>query len=727
MITYFSPRHFAVLLCAFAIHYSLQWIASLTVPSITELTAELNGSFVPNGHFRAGNSEKETKLRTWGSWAGNDDNHGSLKLGPFRLPSRLSFFVSGNPGHSKNGIYLQDSAGETLRVATIDAGVEWLPVDVNPPHSWVGRTVYLLAQDEATGFGGWLAVSEPYYRVFSKEFSAYIRALTCAGVICLLLWGWHKRLLAIIQPIPALTSSLAVILSFACVLLIGYLAAITHFFSPGSGRVFSCLFLISGAIFFVLKDHSSPAKTNQDETRMLFLATGAVFVFYLSVTYLYAWDGDLYTLAGHRFSSGLPADNSLPHVVAERLYHGSQIAALLGDWHVSDRPPLQSGFLLLTFPLASVLRVDLALVSALTAILMQVSWVPAMYGFLRALSLSPKSGLYCTFALSLSGFFIQNSVFTWPKLAGASLCAGAFLVLVVRRKDAFSAPLISMLLGLAWLAHGGVAFSFLSLAPWLISFVWRSTSPVKQVIVITLPFILTVLPWVIFQKVYDPPGDRLVKWHLGGQIAPDPRGAFETITDAYKKTSVQELIKVRFSNLKLQIGGGWKTMFSGERAAAHGKKSDEFFFTARTLSWWLSGLLVMPFVYAIIRRQKSVGPVIEFHASLLTWSLLTYIVWIALMFLPNSAFIHQGSYISLLTLFALLAAWLSLASPILIPIILALQVFTFMTTYFVSNDVVSGSPDGLVTVFMIASAGLCLIPIRMAKVMDHQLNPKIRL
>ncbi|HRE83602.1 MAG TPA: hypothetical protein PLN52_21330, partial [Opitutaceae bacterium] len=715
----FSLRHLAVLLCAFAIHYSLRWIDSLTMPAFTEVKAELNGKFVPNGHFPVGNSETDKSLRIWGSWAGNDDHHGGLKLGPFRLPSRLSFFVSGNPGHLKNGVYLQDSAGETFRIATIDAGVEWVPVEVDPPPAWVGREVYVLAQDEATGFGGWVGISEPYYRSFSREFSAYIKALTCTGVVCLLLWGWHKKLLSLIQFIPALTSSVAVIMSFAGVLLIGYLAAIIYFLSPACGKIFSFLFLVLGAGFFVLKDKPSPAKTDQDEARMLFLTSAVVFVFYLSVTYLYTWNGDLYALAGNRFSAGLPSDNSLPHTVAERLYHGSEIAVLLGDWQVSDRPPLQSGFLLLTFPLASVLRVDLSLVSALTATLMQISWIPAIYGFLRALSLSPKSALYCTFALSLSGFFIQNSVFTWPKLAGASLCAGAFLILVTRRHDAFSAPLISMLLGLAWLAHGGVAFSFLALAPWLISFVWQSASPVKRVIVMTLLFVLTVLPWVIFQKVYDPPGDRLVKWHLGGQIAPDPRGALETITDAYRSTSLEELIKARISNLKLQIGGGWKTMFSGERGAAHGKKSDEFFFTVRTLAWWLSGLLVLPFAYTAIRRQKPVVPVIKFHASLLAWSLLTYMIWIALMFIPNSAFIHQGSYVSLMALFVLLAAWLSLASPMLISIILALQLYTFMTTYFVSNHVVAGSPDGLVTAFMIASLGLCLIPVRIAEKLER--------
>lgn len=722
-----SLRRLIVLLSALGIHYSLLWVVSQKAPCFPALQAELTGDFIPDGHFRWENSKREEHLRTWGSWAGNDDHHGRLTFGPFLLPPRWSILVSGNPGHTNNKLYLQDSSGETLRLAIVDVGPEWARIEVSSPGDWIGREVRLLAQDEATGAGGWIGVSEPYQSVFSAAFSAYIKALTSGGIICLIFWGWHKRLLPIVQLIPGLMASLAVLLTFASILLIGYLTVITYFISPESGRIISSLFLLSGAVVFVLNDRPSHSKRDLDEAKMLLGAAASVFLFYLSVTYLYPWHGDLYTLAGDRFSTRLPSDNSLPHVVAERLFRGSDVTALLGDWQVSDRPPLQSGFLLLTLTMAAVLRVDLSLVSALTAILMQISWLPAVYGFLRALTLSPTSGLYCTFALSLSGFFIQNSVFTWPKLAAASLCAGAFLILVARPKDFFSTPLISMLLGLAWLTHGGVAFSFLALVPWLIQFIWRSNHRLKQVMVMVLLFVLTVLPWIIFQKVYDPPGDRLLKWHLAGQIESDSRGAFETIKDAYKHTPADELIKARMSNLRMQIGVGWKTMFSPEKAAAHKKKSDEFFFSARSLSWWLLGLPALTFAYSALQRQKHSREAVKMHLSLLSWSLLTYVAWISLMFLPGSAVIHQGSYVSLIVLFALLAAWLSLASPILIPIILALQVFTFMTTYFVSNDVVSGSPDGLVTVFMIASAGLCLIPIRMAKVMDHQLNPKIRL
>ena len=40
--------------------------------------------------------------------------------------------------------------------------------------------------------------------------------------------------------------------------------------------------------------------------------------------------------------------------------------------------------------------------------------------------------------------------------------------------------------------------------------------------------------WSAYQKYDDPPGNRLIKWHLGGVTEIDDRGSLETIVDSYR-------------------------------------------------------------------------------------------------------------------------------------------------------------------------------------------------
>ena len=67
---------------------------------------------------------------------------------------------------------------------------------------------------------------------------------------------------------------------------------------------------------------------------------------------------------------------------------------------------------------------------------------------------------------------------------------------------------------------------------------------------LTLLFVV-LLPWVLYQKVYDPPGNRLLKWHIAGVIDVDSRGFLEALYQSYKNTDVIENIKRIHSNLNL--------------------------------------------------------------------------------------------------------------------------------------------------------------------------------
>ena len=121
---------------------------------------------------------------------------------------------------------------------------------------------------------------------------------------------------------------------------------------------------------------------------------------------------------------------------------------------------------------------------------------------------------------------------TPPGLAAAAFACGTFGLLVLPGSGGItrtSAKCAAGFAGLAWLSHGSVAFSFLALAPfaaWKLRRQWRLALPG------TVIFFAMVGPWIAYQKIYDPPANRLFKWHLAGQSERDPRGTWETIRDS---------------------------------------------------------------------------------------------------------------------------------------------------------------------------------------------------
>jgi hypothetical protein len=68
---------------------------------------------------------------------------------------------------------------------------------------------------------------------------------------------------------------------------------------------------------------------------------------YLGLLCLWQSDQSPEYLAANRFMPSLPSDNILPKIIADRLACGQNLKEVFGDWLSSDRPPLQTGFILL--------------------------------------------------------------------------------------------------------------------------------------------------------------------------------------------------------------------------------------------------------------------------------------------------------------------------------------------------------------------------------------------
>jgi hypothetical protein len=673
------PLFFGILVsCVFAGGLCHEYRAP---PLIKDLLATTRGQFVQFSDSPKKIFGVSGEVRRWVSSSGDDSTVGTIQLGPFLAPHILHFWAAGYPKHDANELYIENANTHERRPidAKSDVGTQWQLIGLGIPEQWVGTPLLLIARGSG-GQSGWIGLSEPVVGGANEQLLSALTGFSVNGLLLGLLWFAALRRLSIDPPLPECWLPL---IAAAAVSALGYLAFWAYLANPALGKVYSCA-IISLACVDLLWNCEAHARGSSDaiSAAVVLMLVG---YFYVSLLYLFPSNFDFYDLANGRWRA-LAGDNYLPHEVARDLFHGWGLHWPKNGWLASDRPPLQSGWLLITWFVDSSLGLDEYAAGGTSAIWLQLIWVFAGYGLMRTLKLSAASACGWIAALSLCGFFIVNSAFTWPKLSAGAFGCGVFGLWMAPnlgpsnyRRIAIGAALAA----LAMLSHGGVAFSFIALAPWIackMGLQWRRWG------VAILVFLVVVGPWIAFQKFYAPPGNRLIKWHLAGQIDIDPRGTWQTLKDSYSKSSWDQLVSARVSNFRIQSPGSWGWLPDFSTVHAPDRRHHEFFNLARSLTWWLFGVAALPFALVRMRRR----PDWRTHIDLLLWAIATLVVWCIMLFLPNSAVIHQGSYTLPIVLFALLSVWLELASKWSILVVLPLQMASFLTTYAVAGDEVGG-------------------------------------
>lgn len=700
--------HLALALCIVGLLCAAAYLTRGITPAWSDCAAISEGGFRHDGQFPGAPFAEAHGVRSWGSWSGSDANTGSLKIGPFPAPATLSFGAGGYATSTGNEVYLQHHATVArVPVPVQDIGERWNRIDFVVPPAWVGQQVSLVAVDQSTAHRGWLALTEPIQQ--SHFGSAYNRLLLSLaawmanGVWLGLLWIATHHWLARRDWIEPHWTPLVAAGGVAAA---GYFAFWIYFAHPVAGKIFSVSLPLLAVVAIRRPKHRAAPATDGELVNVATLLA-VIGLLYVALLHFFPSEREFYNLAANRFRTGLPGDNTLPHNAAEQLYAGRPLRQPAADWQSSDRPPLQSGWLLLTAPATSALQLDPRTGSGTAAIWFQLLWIPAAYGLLRTLQLPRSRARAWVAALAFTGFFLQQTVFSWPKLSAAAFAVGAFAlwVLPVGRVRRQSAYLIgAALMALAWLSHGGVAFSCLALAPWI---AWRALrGEWRQCGLAAITFLAFATPWICYQKFYDPPGDRLLKWHLGGQIAKDPRGTWETIRTAYARLSTRHIVAAKLNNLQLQIAGDWPSLFNFNPARSHLRRETEFFNTARALTGWLLGFLLLPLALGRGPSRAWVAATARSQIALAMWTAGTIMIWCLLMFLNLSAVIHLGSYATLLVLFVLLSLWVESAGAAALPLLLLFQIPSFATTWAVSNSAVNGDFNALAVTLALGATAI---------------------
>ena len=310
-------------------------------------------------------------------------------------------------------------------------------------------------------------------------------------------------------------------------------------------------------------------------------------------------------------------DNAIPRLFADCLINDKVGLKpfLLADWHSSDRPPLQTGMIMVAYPFVRLAATPLAYL--LLSVAVNIFWIWGLWGFLRAVGLAERKIFQAMILLCLVGAVFVNSVYTWPKMLAAALAftAGAILLTQDCPKQ-IRRLMLGGAAGLSLLAHGAAIFALLG----LVTIFWarRKDWTVRELTLTALIAGFTYLPWTAYQKFYDPPGDRLIKWHLAGlEPMDESRPPLRAIVEEYNKSGLPGFAANKIHNLRMLIGDPSDWNGACARGYAHPGWNETFagqirqFFVLRLGPAPMLLLLGLPLLFAAkVRRSSWLQPLL---------------------------------------------------------------------------------------------------------------------
>jgi hypothetical protein len=483
------------------------------------------------------------------------------------------------------------------------------------------------------------------------------------------------------RPLALLTSGL---LGLAAT---GYAAVFLYLASASIGRFYSVAVMAVSAVLCAGLLASNRGRIAPLARPMAL--TGVSVLFVISLGFVYGDIGHPMEVPSIRFSnseSRLASDNAIPFFFAQALYGARRPipSPLFDDWLSSDRPPLQTGLTLVQMPLFRWGPTPY-LQYQVVGVIVQSLWVLGLWAWLFEARVGQAPSALALGSTLFTGFALLNTFYVWPKLLAAAFLLLLVALLVRALNDAANRLALGSAAGFSagfsMVSHEGSVFALAGIA--LLLLLRRRLPPVKFVGAAAVCLVLVMAPWWWYQKAYDPPGDRLLKYHLAD--APNlTKNSFLTLavanydrlgvagTAEYKSMNFVQLfaspnVRRTTGPFAGQVGDGnliadataAVTRQGSIHSAAARIRSDLFF-------EFFPGLGVMAFgplaLIAEIARRRKPGPAPpELQAARFAWAAvaLSLVVWCLVMFGPATTVPFQGTYAIILLALAgsLLAFW----------------------------------------------------------------------
>jgi len=610
---------------------------------------------------------------SWGSFCeSGDGGTGWMASKVVAAGQYLMLYLAGYPGSAHLRLAVENlQTGHQLPLQIESPPREaWRLYHFPLPSGWKGQPIRVLAEDEATGPTGWVGFTEPFTTPSLKNefsFAGRILGLVVLLFLVLMLPAAAAASLAflrgVVDPVD-LTAVGLVALAF-----VGYSSFWIYLLSRKLGVVYTYLVLLSACAVIVYACLSARSRVlrftplRRMIEPLLLVALAAIFV--ISLGFVYGKPESVQTYAAQRFEPPtLPIDNFLPKIFADNILMGKIPKPMIGDWLSSDRPPLQTGLVLWTYAFTHGNR-DLSY--QVTSTILQVCFLAGLWAYLNAAGVNRKAMALVLATGFFSVFAVFHSFFTWPKLLPV-----AFLLIIAAylftdryhliRGEWRVGALLGALAAFAMLCHGGSMFALLGMATTLL--LVRRVPSFRVLLATACAAGLLYLPWSLYQKYYDPPGDRLLKWHLAGTVSPHPEARFRNLLiTSYGQLGGKGILEYKienFSALADDIPAFWQhiarvvqTLFTHDltqRAAAVAWLRLSMFCHWFASIDFLSVAPIALLLCAALRLQNSV----EFQQGWILWlcTTITLVLWCLLMFGPGMTLVHQGCFFTEITAFA---------------------------------------------------------------------------
>jgi hypothetical protein len=649
------------------------------------------------------------------------DGSGRLVSQTVPAPGWTTFTVTGDLTRPGNHVYLElPEENKRIRVTAQTQPECWRRVTMALPGDWVGKPVRMILEASSRDTYDVVGISNPRALASGSVLLSHLRALAVLPVcvISLLLFllpGLPLAARLAAGGVIATSRVVVVAVLFGC--LAGYLTFWAYFCHRIFGYCFGGLVLVGGAALCAAAlwrgSRTRPLILSVDVATPLAL-TVLVALFYVSLWHsVNLWIPFHLTPRLHFLDFVLLQDNIIPYFFADPLYKGDDPRQFMPEWQSSDRPPLQAGILLLQMPLGYLVGQPLP-VSLIFSCALQCVWVPALWEFWTAAGLQRRRAGLALLLVILTGFMLVNSVFTWPKLLSAALTLSAISLAWFHRSPphtdhpAIRASLWGLAAALAFLSHGGVAFTLLPFGLFLL--LPRYYPGLLRLALAAGVFLVTVFPWNLYQKLYEPPGTKLIREHLAGKSKTwdDSRPMWVNLLDAYKDLGPGEILANKWANVEVLFRASEQPGEDHYPWPPHGSPKP---WPVDAISlrrceflclFWAPGLLNLGWIAAAVlawRRPPVLDRTLGIAAPAL--ALASIVVWVLLMFGPGTTVVHQGSYATMLLLFASLAAWLAVLPGRLLYVVLIAQGILFSVTWLFTSP---ANNYGLPNPFLIVGA-----------------------
>ena len=582
---------------------------------------------------------------------------------PARDLKDLEFFYAGYPNGKSLRFELRARGKNPVIMDCPPAREGWRELLLRLPDSWSGLDNFTVAAiDESQEFTGWVGISAlkrpPLPARLFMEWRLVLAMLWVLAIGCLVCGPVFLH-----QASPLVRVALAMLCIGCWSMLAFYIALL---FTGQWHRI--VLPLASGIglaswIFLVVRRRNSVGSIEiSKQCIMAFIVAMACFLLPVIIAGPGLKGEDPFTQAQAHYRD-MSIDNRIPWILANAAMEDTYKSPLFGDWLGSDRPPLQSGLIILLEPALDWMSpVWGAFVSSCSA---QGFWILGAVVLLWGLGFSGSVVKCALVTTAVSGLILLNGVFTWPKLMSTGyLLASAGVIFRclttsqghIRHSLGLHA-IAGALAGFAMQSHGSAAFAVLPLGVFLLfQQPWRFASPhiiFRNALVFGFCFILLQIPWSLWQKLGDPPGNRLIKWHIAGCSSIDNRSAKDTILDSYKNIDWNALLENKITNtIALFLPNGYQHGCQNERLPISPwfclqnstlSINSDYFGVFPALSWALPGWLALAFLCLYeSHAQRRFHEILYRFLPCLLWFIATIFVWVLLMFIPDSTVNHQG-------------------------------------------------------------------------------------